>query len=59
MTTKDEALKAMHEARGISIACLTDIYEYFVDESVTKNHKKWVLKKKRNFLKETYIIFKI
>jgi len=44
MTTKDEALKALHEA-SLSIACLgADWTEHFEDESVTKNHKKWVLK---------------
>ena len=44
MTTKDEALKAVHEA-SLSIACLcADWYEHFEDESVTKNHRKWVLK---------------
>ena len=44
MTTKDEALKALHEA-SLSIACLgADWTEHFEDESVTKNHRKWVLK---------------
>ena len=44
MTTKDEALKALHEA-SLSIACLaSDWTEHFEDESVTKNHQKWVLK---------------
>ena len=44
LTTKDEALKALHEA-SLSIACLgADWYEHFEDESVTKNHRKWVLK---------------
>ena len=44
MTTKDEALKALHEA-SISIACLcADWTDHFEDESVTKNHQKWVLK---------------
>ena len=44
MTTKDEALKALHEA-SLSIACLgADWTDHFEDESVTKNHKKWVLK---------------
>ena len=43
-TTKDEALKALHEA-SLSIACLgADWTEHFEDESVTKNHRKWVLK---------------
>ena len=55
MTTKDEALKAMHEA-SISIACLTDIYEYFEDESVTKNHKKWVLKEEELLKRDIYHI---
>jgi len=45
MTTKSEALKAVHEA-SLSIACLVDggYLEHFEDESVTKNHQKWVLK---------------
>ena len=44
MTTKDEALKSLHEA-SLSIACLcADWTEHFEDESVTKNHQKWVLK---------------
>ena len=44
MTTKDEGLKALHEA-SLSIACLgADWAEHFEDESVTKNHRKWVLK---------------
>ena len=44
MTTKDEALKALHEA-SLSIACLgADWTEHFEDESVTKDHRKWVLK---------------
>ena len=43
MTTKDEALKALHEA-SLSIACLgADWTEHFEDESVTNNHRKWVL----------------
>ena len=42
MTTKDEAHKALHEA-SLSIACLgADWTEHFEDESVTKNHQKWV-----------------
>ena len=42
--SKDEALKALHEA-SLSIACLgADWTEHFEDESVTKNHRKWVLK---------------
>ena len=41
---KEEALKALHEA-SLSIACLgADWTEHFEDESVTKNHRKWVLK---------------
>ena len=44
MTTKDEALKSLHEA-SLSIACLSaDWTDYFEDESVTKNHRKLVLK---------------
>ena len=44
MTTKDEALKAVHEA-SLSIACLgANWTDHFEDESGTKNHRKWVLK---------------
>ena len=42
--TNSEARKAVHEA-SLSIACLAaDWFEHFEDESVTKNHQKWVLK---------------
>jgi len=52
MTTKDEALKALHEA-SLSIACLSaDWTEHFVDENNLGlpesfkdiNNQKWVLK---------------
>ena len=44
IVTDYEALKAVREA-SISIACLgADWTEHFEDESVTKNHRKWVLK---------------
>ena len=55
MTSKDEALKAVREA-SISIASLTDIYEYFEDESVTKNHKKWILKEEKLLKRDIYHI---
>jgi len=52
MTTKDEALKALHEA-SLSIACLaSDWTEHFEDESVTKNHRKWVLKDEEGLQKD-------
>ena len=52
MTTKDQAFKALHEA-SLSIACLgADWTEHFEDESVTKNHKKWVLKDQEGLLKD-------
>jgi len=52
LTTKDEALKALHEA-SLSIACLgADWYEHFEDESVTKNHRKWVLKDEEGLQKD-------
>ena len=52
MTTKDEALKALHEA-SLSIACLgADWTEHFEDESVTKNHRKWVLKDEEGLQKD-------
>ena len=51
MTTKDEAIKALHEA-SLSIACLgADWTEHFEDESVTKNHRKWVLKDQEGLTK--------
>ena len=46
MTTKDKALKALHEA-SISIACLgANWYEHFEDENATYPtwQNKWVLK---------------
>ena len=55
MATKDEALKALHEA-SLSIACLTDFYEYLEDESVTKNHTKWVLKEEELLKRDIYHI---
>ena len=56
MTTKDEALKALHEA-SLSIACLgADWTEHFEDESVTKNHRKWVLKEGELLKKDIYHI---
>ena len=56
MTTKDEALKALHEA-SLSIACLgADWTEHFEDESVTKNHKKWVLKEEELLKRDIYHI---
>ncbi len=52
MTTKEEALKALHEA-SLSIACLaSDWTEHFEDESVTKNHRKWVLKDEEGLQKD-------
>tara|TARA_Y100000768_G_scaffold386753_1_gene375947 strand:- start:1275 stop:1547 length:273 start_codon:yes stop_codon:yes gene_type:complete len=51
-TTKDEALKALHEA-SLSIACLgADWTEHFEDESVIKNHRKWVLKDQEGLQKD-------
>ena len=50
--SKDEALKALHEA-SLSIACLgADWTEHFEDESVTKNHRKWVLKDQEGLQKD-------
>tara|TARA_Y100001937_G_scaffold77259_1_gene104806 strand:+ start:58 stop:294 length:237 start_codon:yes stop_codon:yes gene_type:complete len=52
MTIKDEAIKAVHEA-SLSIACLcANWHEHFKDESVTKNHKKWVLKDQEGLQKD-------
>ena len=48
---ESDPVKAVREA-SISIASLTDIYEYFEDESVTKNHKKWVLKEEELLKKD-------
>jgi hypothetical protein len=43
-TIKEIGIEIVHEA-SLSIACLgADWTEHFEDESVTKNHKKWVLK---------------
>ena len=56
MTTKDEALDAVREA-SISIACLaSDWTEHFEDESVTKNHRKWVLKDEEGLQKDLHHI---
>ena len=55
IVTDSEALKAVREA-SISIACLTDFYEYFEDESVTKNHKKWVLKEEELLKRDIFHI---
>ena len=51
----DEALKALHEA-SISIACLTDIYEYFEDENNDLKNPKWVLKEGKLLEKDIYHI---
>ena len=44
-TIKEIGIEIVHEA-SLSIACLVEggYLDYFEDESVTKNHKKWVLK---------------
>ena len=43
MTTKDEALKALHEA-SLSIACLcADWHEHFEDWNNDINDRMWVL----------------
>ena len=63
MTSKDEALKALHEA-SLSIACLTDIYEYFEDENNSGlppalqdiNNQKWVLKEEELLKRDIYHI---
>jgi len=58
MTTKDEALKALHEA-SLSIACLcADWYEHFEDENDTYPtwQKKWVLKEGKLLERDIYHI---
>ena len=55
MTTKDEALDALHEA-SLSIACLTDFYEYLEDENNDLKNPKWVLKEGELLKKDIYHI---
>tara|TARA_Y100000401_G_scaffold39820_1_gene30241 strand:+ start:227 stop:481 length:255 start_codon:yes stop_codon:yes gene_type:complete len=55
MTTKDEALKALHEA-SLSIACLTDFYEYLEDENNDLKNPKWVLKEGKLLERDIYHI---
>ena len=56
MTNKEEALKALHEA-SLSIACLgANWTDHFEDESVTKNHRKWVLKDEEGLQKDLHHI---
>ena len=55
MTTKDEALDALHEA-SLSIACLTDFYEYFEDENNDLKNPKWVLKEGKLLERDIYHI---
>ena len=52
---ESDLVKTVREA-SISIASLTDIYEYFEDESVTKNHKKWVLKEEELLKRDIFHI---
>ena len=52
---ESDPVKAVREA-SIAIASLTDIYEYFEDESVTKNHKKWVLKEEELLKRDIFHI---
>ena len=55
MTTKDEALDALHEA-SLSIACLTDFYEYLEDENNDLKNPKWVLKEGELLKKDIFHI---
>tara|TARA_R100001086_G_scaffold98641_1_gene49158 strand:+ start:216 stop:470 length:255 start_codon:yes stop_codon:yes gene_type:complete len=55
MTTKDEALKALHEA-SLSIASLTDFYEYLEDENNDLKNPKWVLKEGELLERDIYHI---
>ena len=55
MTTKDEALDALHEA-SLSIACLTDFYEYLEDENNDLKNPKWVLKEGELLERDIYHI---
>ena len=55
MTTKDEALDALHEA-SLSIACLTDFYEYLEDENNDLKNPKWVLKEEQLLKRDIFHI---
>jgi len=46
IVTDAEALKAVREA-SISIACLTNFWEYFEDENNDLKNPKWVLKEEK------------
>ena len=55
-TTKDEALKALHEA-SLSIACLgADWTEHFEDENNDLKNPKWVLKEEALLKKDIFHI---
>lgn len=46
IVTDSEALEAVREA-SISIACLTNFWEYFEDENNDLKNPKWVLKEEK------------
>tara|TARA_R100001086_G_scaffold201441_1_gene117627 strand:- start:222 stop:446 length:225 start_codon:yes stop_codon:yes gene_type:complete len=52
---KEEALKAVREA-SISIACLTNFYEYFEDENNDLKNPKWVLKEEELLKRDIFHI---
>ena len=52
MTTKDEALKALHEA-SLSIACLgADWYDHFEDWNNDINYRMWDLQYEKGLQKD-------
>ena len=52
LTTKDEALKALHEA-SLSIACLgADWHEHFEDWNNDINDRMWVLQDEKGLQKD-------
>jgi len=55
MMNKEEALEAVREA-SISIACLTNFYEYFEDENNDLKNPKWVLKEEELLKKDIFHI---
>tara|TARA_B100001769_G_scaffold269397_1_gene259177 strand:- start:867 stop:1115 length:249 start_codon:yes stop_codon:yes gene_type:complete len=55
IVTDSEALEAVREA-SISIACLTNFWEYFEDENNDLKNPKWVLKEGNLLERDIYHI---
>jgi len=55
IVTDSEALEAVREA-SISIACLTNFWEYFEDENNDLKNPKWVLKEGKLLERDIYHI---